>query len=68
MKQTLIAEQVFDGEVFHQHLPVTIDDGHIIAFDTVAGIKPIEVKGTLVPGFIDIQVNGGGGALSLIHI
>ncbi|QYK00587.1 N-acetylglucosamine-6-phosphate deacetylase [Shewanella psychrotolerans] len=63
MKQTLIADQVFDGEVFHQNLPVTIDDGHIIAFDTVANVKPVRVNGTLVPGFIDIQVNGGGGAL-----
>lgn len=63
MKQTLIAGQVFDGETFHQNLPITIDDGHIIAFDTVAGIEPIKVVGTLVPGFIDVQVNGGGGAL-----
>ncbi|MCG9696007.1 N-acetylglucosamine-6-phosphate deacetylase [Shewanella sp. Isolate11] len=63
MKQTLIADQVFDGEVFHQQLPVTIDDGKIISFDTHAGVEPIKVAGTLVPGFIDVQVNGGGGAL-----
>ncbi len=60
---TLIAERVFDGHEFHQHLPVSIEDGHIISLDTVAGAKEIRVAGTLVPGFIDVQVNGGGGAL-----
>ncbi|QYJ78059.1 N-acetylglucosamine-6-phosphate deacetylase [Shewanella acanthi] len=63
MTFTLIAERVFDGHEFHQHLPVSIEDGHIISLDTVAGAKEIRVAGTLVPGFIDVQVNGGGGAL-----
>ena len=63
MKQTIIAKRVFDGEQFHNNLPITIEDGHVLALDTVAGSKEIKVDGTLVPGFIDIQVNGGGGAL-----
>lgn len=63
MKITLIAERIFDGEYFHQDVPVTVEDGHILAFDTVVGAKEIRQAGTLVPGFIDVQVNGGGGAL-----
>ncbi|GIU41946.1 N-acetylgalactosamine-6-phosphate deacetylase [Shewanella colwelliana] len=63
MKQTLIAEQVFDGENFHRERPITFEDGRIVAFDCVAGVRPQPVSGTLVPGFIDVQVNGGGGAL-----
>ncbi|MPY21007.1 N-acetylglucosamine-6-phosphate deacetylase [Shewanella psychropiezotolerans] len=63
MKQTIIAKRVFDGEQFHNDLPITIEDGHILALNSVAGAKEIRVDGTLVPGFIDVQVNGGGGAL-----
>ncbi|WP_076407857.1 N-acetylglucosamine-6-phosphate deacetylase [Shewanella sp. UCD-KL12] len=63
MKQTIIAKRVFDGEQFHHELPITIEDGHILALDTVTGTKETKLDGTLVPGFIDVQVNGGGGAL-----
>ncbi|ABV35824.1 N-acetylglucosamine-6-phosphate deacetylase [Shewanella sediminis HAW-EB3] len=63
MKQTFIAQQVFDGETFHSECPVTIEDGHILAFDTVSGAKEVKLDGMLSPGFIDVQVNGGGGAL-----
>lgn len=63
MKFTLIAEQLFDGEAFHRDVPVTIEDGLIASLDTESGAKEIRYPGTLVPGFIDVQVNGGGGAL-----
>lgn len=63
MKFTLIAEQLFDGESFHQDVPVTIEDGLIASFDTALGAKEVRYTGTLVPGFIDVQVNGGGGVL-----
>lgn len=63
MKQTLIAERLFDGEHFHHNQAVTIEDGHVVALDTVTGAAETRLQGTLVPGFIDIQVNGGGGAL-----
>ncbi|MFB2801531.1 N-acetylglucosamine-6-phosphate deacetylase [Shewanella seohaensis] len=63
MKFTLIAEQLFDGEAFHRDVPVTIEDGLIASLDTTSGAKEIRYPGTLVPGFIDVQVNGGGGAL-----
>ncbi|WP_394200175.1 N-acetylglucosamine-6-phosphate deacetylase [Shewanella waksmanii] len=63
MKQTFIAEQIFDGEQFHQQLPISVEDGQIVAFDSVKGAVESKLAGTLVPGFIDVQVNGGGGVL-----
>ncbi|KIO36198.1 N-acetylglucosamine-6-phosphate deacetylase [Shewanella sp. cp20] len=63
MKQTLIAERVFDGEHFHHNQAITIEDGRIVSFDKASDVEPTVLAGTLVPGFIDVQVNGGGGAL-----
>ena len=63
MKYTLIADQVFDGENFHQNLPITIENGQIIGFELSDDAEQIKVSGTIVPGFIDVQVNGGGGVL-----
>ncbi len=63
MKQTIVAERLFDGQQFHSDLPITFEDGHIIAFDTVKGANESRVRGTVCPGFIDVQVNGGGGVL-----
>lgn len=63
MKLTLIADQLFDGEQLHQQRPLSIDDGYIRALDTVSGATEVRLKGLLAPGFIDCQVNGGGGVL-----
>lgn len=63
MITTLIPEQLFDGKEVHRHRPISIEDGKIITFDTVEGAKETKVSGLLVPGFIDVQVNGGGGYL-----
>ncbi|MGS0690914.1 N-acetylglucosamine-6-phosphate deacetylase [Shewanella sp. 30m-9] len=63
MKQTIIADRVFDGTRFHTDLPITFEDGHILAFDTVQGASESRVSGLIAPGFIDVQVNGGGGVL-----
>jgi N-acetylglucosamine-6-phosphate deacetylase len=60
---TLLADEVFDGEELHLSMPVTIVDGRVVALDTVPGVEPQRLSGLLAPGFIDIQVNGGGGAL-----
>jgi N-acetylglucosamine-6-phosphate deacetylase len=63
MKLTLIADQLFDGSQLLQDQPLTIEDGYIRALDTLSGAKEIRVKGLLAPGFVDCQVNGGGGLL-----
>lgn len=63
MKLTLIADQLFDGEQLHQQRPLSIEDGYIRELDTVSGATEVRLKGLLAPGFIDCQVNGGGGLL-----
>jgi N-acetylglucosamine-6-phosphate deacetylase len=69
MKQTLIVERLFDGEQFHSNMAIAIEAGeitHVQRAEDYQSVCPSEVvylSGTLVPGFVDIQVNGGGGAL-----
>ncbi len=63
----LTGATIFDGERLHEGADLVIEDG------TVAEILPegmdaegavIELDGGLIaPGFIDLQVNGGGGAM-----
>ena len=65
----LINATVFTGESVHANSSVVIEDGLI--GEVVLGGRPdidrmteIDVQGRrLVPGFIDLQVNGGGGVL-----
>ena len=61
----LVGARVFDGE--------RLRDGHAVIFDggTIRGVVPDRdvpagatirrVDGLLAPGFIDVQINGGGG-------
>lgn len=63
MITTVIAEQVFDGKNITNNQPISFENGKIIAFDVVNNAKVIKVSGLLTPGFIDLQVNGGGGFL-----
>jgi N-acetylglucosamine-6-phosphate deacetylase len=63
------ADHVFDGETLHDEMAVIIDGGKIVALmhrsELPRGIKtralPADVW--LAPGFIDLQVNGGGDVL-----
>lgn len=63
MITTLIPDQLFDGKDVHENRPISFSDGKIISFDTVKGANEIRVSGLLTAGFIDTQVNGGGGYL-----
>ncbi len=63
MITTLIADQLFDGRHLYDNYPVSIEDGKILSFDTAHGAKEIKLKGLLTAGFIDTQINGGGGYL-----
>ncbi|MDN3651828.1 N-acetylglucosamine-6-phosphate deacetylase [Thalassotalea ponticola] len=63
MLTTFIADQLFDGHQFYQQRPITIENGKVVSFDRVQGAKQQRLSGLLVPGFIDVQVNGGGGIL-----
>ena len=64
----LTGARVFDGESIHNEMAVVIDGSRIGEVVAVKNLpKDIERRvlkaGLLVPGFIDVQVNGGGGAL-----
>ncbi|WP_017444985.1 N-acetylglucosamine-6-phosphate deacetylase [Gayadomonas joobiniege] len=59
-------EKMFDGEAFYLQPFISVKDGVIIDIQTQGAnhLGPIiELDGVLVPGFIDVQVNGGGGVL-----
>ncbi|MBL4671220.1 MAG: N-acetylglucosamine-6-phosphate deacetylase [Arenicella sp.] len=68
MKKAISAPQIFDGNEFFQSHAVLIEG------ETVVGVSSLEMvpsdftlerltKGVLAPGFVDWQVNGGGGVL-----
>ena len=67
MKQALVGARIFTGEDFLEKHALIINDGVIEApvssENLPSGIATIELSGgVLAPGFIDLQVNGGGGA------
>ena len=64
----LVGATVFDGEAFHDGMAVVIDGRQVRTVMPRAavpsGVEVITLAGgILAPGFIDVQVNGGGGAL-----
>lgn len=68
MSLALTGARVFDGEVIHSGLAVVIDGARIAEVVTAEGLardirRRVLNGGLLVPGYIDVQVNGGGGAL-----
>lgn len=60
--------QIFDGDLWHYDRVLLIDDGKVaglVGADEVPGAADrIPIDGArIVPGFVDLQVNGGGGVL-----
>ena len=68
MKQAITGSKLFNGIDFIEHKVLLIDDQHIAgivnenSIPTDFLIKKLD-GGILSPGFIDLQVNGGGGKL-----
>lgn len=60
MSQVISVARLFDGENWLDNIELVIDGGVISQIKPAA--NPV-LKGTLVPGFVDLQVNGGGGVL-----
>jgi len=67
MPVALVGATVFDGTSLHHGAAVLIDAGKISGVMPEAelpqGVEKQPIRGLLAPGFIDVQVNGGGGVL-----
>jgi len=68
MAFALIGARIFDGEDIRSGLVIVVDGGRVAEVvpeeKLASGIERHMLNGgLLVPGFIDVQVNGGGGAL-----
>jgi N-acetylglucosamine-6-phosphate deacetylase len=67
MAFAIVGPRVFDGERMLDGQAVVVEGGRIervIPADKLAaGVETRRMSGLLAPGFIDVQVNGGGGVL-----
>ncbi len=62
--QRIYVEQCFDGDRFYKNAELVIDNGVVESLREISEDSSVEfIRGCLVPGFIDLQVNGGGGVL-----
>jgi N-acetylglucosamine-6-phosphate deacetylase len=65
--RAISAPRLFDGTGFHDRMAVLVDRGRIVSvlpLDRLPPDVPVDrARGLLVPGFVDAQVNGGGGVL-----
>ncbi|WP_127145146.1 N-acetylglucosamine-6-phosphate deacetylase [Pelagibacterium montanilacus] len=64
----LLGATILDGERRHEGRALVIGEGRVLALadpaDLPAGLERIAFEGGLIaPGFVDLQVNGGGGVL-----
>lgn len=66
-KTALTGARVFDGAVLHENAAVLLSDGCFEAIVPAAEAQGVNITdlggGILSPGFVDVQVNGGGGVL-----
>jgi N-acetylglucosamine-6-phosphate deacetylase len=67
MVVALTGATVFDGDRLADGHAVIVDGATILsvkaATDLPAGVERIAIEGLLAPGFVDLQVNGGGSVL-----
>ncbi|MFD1333902.1 amidohydrolase family protein, partial [Methylopila musalis] len=63
----LLPTRLFDGETWREDVAVLIADGAVLdvipASQRPSHAAATPLPGLLAPGFVDVQVNGGGGAL-----
>lgn len=63
----LCPDRLFDGQTLRSGLALGLSEGRTTDLRPVADLPPdaarCAIAGTLTPGFLDLQVNGGGGVL-----
>lgn len=61
----LLPDQVFDGQTLLENTAIRLVDGKVVEIAPVceASANGQRIEGIVTPGFIDLQVNGGGGVL-----
>ena len=67
-KQALCGADIFDGEITHKQCALLLDGRVVNSICKTSDIPPDYSKlaldgGCLLPGYVDLQVNGGGGIL-----
>lgn len=55
--------QLFTGDGIVENATVRIDGGRVVDVATGVAHDAVKLDGLLAPGFVDVQVNGGGGVL-----
>jgi N-acetylglucosamine-6-phosphate deacetylase len=69
MRTALLADRLFDGDEFQAGRALLLEDGKILGviprseIPSNAEIHDLGRDSLIAPGFIDVQVNGGGGVL-----
>ncbi len=60
-----LADAVFNGREMRPGAALVVDDGAVLSVgEAPAGVEVVELgPGVLAPGFVDLQVNGGGGMM-----
>jgi N-acetylglucosamine-6-phosphate deacetylase len=65
------AKRIFDGDAWHEEAALIVGGGLVEAIvaraEIPAGAKIVEAGDMLAPGFVDLQVNGGGGVMLNDH-
>ncbi len=62
--QRFFAEQLFDGITIKTNQIIIVEDGTIHSIESAQlQHDAIQLSGLVAPGFVDVQVNGGGGVL-----
>ena len=68
MRQILLGARIFDGTRFHDDHALVLEEGHIAALVPAAAApegprRHLPAGSILAPGFVDLQINGGGGLM-----
>ncbi|AGI69703.1 N-acetylglucosamine-6-phosphate deacetylase NagA [Octadecabacter antarcticus 307] len=65
--QWVFPDRVFDGATLRDSMAMQYQHGRIVGLRSVGAVpldaQKVQIAGTVSPGFVDLQVNGGGGVL-----